>query len=104
MKELERPIDPPQMKASDEMALDVAIFLLAKVSKLHDKAESFFEELTVNQLEDIWTSAEFYLEQLEEMYGKTFAVKDEYNIAKYKVEDIEGWFHEKEDSIKNEDK
>lgn len=100
----EQPIDPPEMKEADETALEIADEVLSKIDKLYDKAETFFEELTVNQIEDILIKAQAHLEILEEIHNEYSIVEDEYHSAQWRVDEIEGWFHEKEDSIKYEDK
>lgn len=100
----ERPIDPPQMSKEHENILDAADELISKIEKLHDKAETFFEELTLSQLEDIFGDAEYYLDEIYNLSTDNFILEDEYNTGKWMVEEIEGWFHEKEESIKLEDK
>jgi mevalonate kinase len=100
----EQPIDPPEMDEKFEQVQDDADELVSKIEKLHDKAETFFEELTVKQLEDMFYDAESYLEELEYLSTDEYNLDDEYNSAKWMVEEIEGWFHEKEEAIKIEDK
>lgn len=100
----ERPIDPPQMSKEHENILDAADELISKIEKLHDKAETFFEELTLSQLEDIFGDVEYYLDELYNLSTDNFILEDEYNAGKWMLEEIEGWVHEKEDSIKDEDK
>lgn len=100
----EQRLDPPEMNEEFEELQDAADKLASKIEKLHDKAESFFEELTVKQLEDMFYDAEYYLEELESLSTDEYNLDDEINTAKWMVEEIEGWFHEKEELIKNEDK
>ena len=100
----EQPIDPPEMKQEDENALEIACEILSKIDKLYDKVETFFEELTVHQIEDILIKAQEYFEELQEIHAEHYIVEEDYQSAQWRVDEIEGWFHEKEDSIKYEDK
>jgi hypothetical protein len=100
----EQRIDPPEIPESNEHALEIADVLLGKIYKLNNKAESFFEELTVSQLENLWADAEYYLDQLKDLYNENYIGEDEYNTGRWMVEEIENWFHEKEEEIKLEDK
>jgi len=100
----EQRLEPQDMSQDNEEALERAAELLSKIYKLHDKAESFFDELILTQLENIFADAEYSLEELESLYNDYEIIEDDYNTAKWMVDDIEGWFHEKEESIKLEDK
>jgi hypothetical protein len=95
-------INPPEMSRADEVALESAEKILAKISELHDFVESYFEEISLHEIEKRLNKAEDYLEDLESLYNETFVVDEEYNSAKWKVEEIEGWLNEKEDLIKTE--
>ena len=99
----EQRLDPPEMDEEYEEILEAAEDIVSKIDKIHDKAESFFEELTVKQLEDMFYDADYYLEQLESLSTDEYNLDDEYNTAKWMVEEIEAWFHEKEESVAHED-
>ena len=95
-------INPPEMSKADEVALESAEKILAKISELHDFVESYFEEISLSQIEKNLYKAEEYLEDLESLYDATYVVQDEYKTGKWMVEEIEGWLHEKEDLINTE--
>jgi hypothetical protein len=98
----EQPIDPPQMSKGDEIALESAEKIVSEINKLYDFVETYFEEISVAQIEKKLYKAEEYLEDLESLYDATYVVQDEYKTGKWMVEEIEGWLHEKEDLIKTE--
>ena len=98
----EQPIDPPQMSKGDEIALESAEKIVSEINKLYDFVETYFEEISVSQIEKKLYKAEEYLEDLESLYDATYVVQDEYKTAKWMVEEIEGWLHEKEDLINTE--
>lgn len=102
--EPEQRLDPPEMDEEFEEIQDAADELVSKIEKLHDKVETFFEELKVKELEDIFYDAEYHLEELESLSTDEYNLDDEYSTAKWMVEEIEGWLHEKEEEIKIEDK
>jgi hypothetical protein len=95
-------INPPEMSRADEVALESAEKILAKISELHDFVESYFDEISLREIEKRLNKAQDYLEDLESLYNDTFVVDEEYNSAKWKVEEIEGWLNEKEELIKTE--
>lgn len=100
----EQRLDPPEMRRDQEDAVERAFKLLEKIEKLHDKAESFFEELTPHKLEDIFADADYTFQELEDLYNEYEIVEDEYRTARWMVDEIEGWYNEKWETIKHEDK
>ena len=57
----ERPLDPPEMRKGDEIALESAEKIVSEINKLYDFVETFFEEITVAQIEKKLYRAEEYL-------------------------------------------
>jgi prefoldin subunit 5 len=98
----EQRIDPPEMSAAQESLLEEADDIVSKIDKLRDKAESFFEELTIFQLEDILGDIEYLKDELESLATDDNILEDEIWSARRAFEDVEGWMHEKEDLIKTE--
>lgn len=91
-------IDPPEMKKADEKALELADDIYHKINKIHDYVESFFDELSIDAIEKKLAKAEYYLEELENLSNERSIVDEDYEKARWLVEDIEGWLHEKEES------
>lgn len=100
----EQRLEPQDMSEDNEKALERASELLAKIYKLHDKAESFFEELLPSQLEDIFADAEYSFEELESLYNDYEIIEDDYQTGKWMVEEIEGWYNEKAEMVEHEDR
>jgi hypothetical protein len=100
--EPEQRIDPPQMSAAQENLIEYANDIVDKIDKLRDKAETFFEELTISQLEDILGDIEYLKDELESLATDDNILEDEIRSARYAYDDVEGWIHEKEDTIKTE--
>jgi hypothetical protein len=98
----EQPIDPPQMSAAQENLIEYANDIVNQIDKLRDKAETFFEELTISQLEDILGDIEYLKDELESLATDDNILEDEIRSARYAYDDVEGWVHEKEDTIKTE--
>jgi prefoldin subunit 5 len=102
MWEPEQQIDPPEMTKRQEYVLETADDIVNQIDKLRDKAETFFEELTISQLEDILGDIEYLKDELESLATDDNILEDEIRSARYAYDDVEGWVHEKEDTIKTE--
>jgi hypothetical protein len=102
MWEPEQQIDPPEMTKRQEYVLETADDIVNQIDKLRDKAETFFEELTISQLEDILGDIEYLKDELESLATDDNILEDEIRSARYAYDDVEGWIHEKEDTIKTE--
>jgi hypothetical protein len=102
MWEPEQQIDPPEMTKRQEYVLETADDIVNQIDKLRDKAETFFEELTISQLEDILGDIEYLKDELESLATDDNILEDEIWSAKCAYDDVEGWIHEKEDTIKTE--
>jgi di/tripeptidase len=100
--EPEQRLDPPEINTVYESVIEEADIIVGKISKLHDKVESFFEELTVRQIEDILYEAKELLDELGYLSSDEYSFDDEYYDGKWRVEEIESWMNEKEDIIKTE--
>ena len=100
--EPEQRLDPPEMGKENEEALELAETLDYKIGKLHQVVEYHFEELSLGQIEDNLFKAGIYFEELESLYNEFPIVEDEYNSAKWMIDELESWFKEKEDLLKTE--
>jgi hypothetical protein len=98
----EQRLDPPEMKKEHEWAQEEADRLVRIISKLHDKVETFFEELPISEMEDILADAQELYDELSDLSSDEYLLEDELSDAKWRVEEIEGWINEKEDTIKKE--
>jgi DNA repair ATPase RecN len=95
----EQQIDPPEMKEVDEKALELAEDIVSKIDKLHNTVQTFFDELTISQIQSILFKAENLLEEIQLIADERNIVDDELSNAVYMVEEIESWLNEKEESI-----
>lgn len=102
MWELEQQIDPPEMTKRQQRIADAAEEIVNQIEKLRDKAESFFDELTISKLEDILYEIESLKEELEDLATDDNILEDEIWSAKCACDDVEGWIQEKEDTLKTE--
>jgi mevalonate kinase len=102
MRDPEQRLDPPEMTRKQEYIMEQSEYILDSIETIHNKAENFFEELTVAQLEKMLYKAEDLLEELQYLEEDDFLLDDEIRQAKSMIEDIESWIHEKEDLIKTE--
>jgi hypothetical protein len=102
MWEPEQQIDPPEMTKRQEYVLETADDIVNKIDKLRSKAETFFEELTISQLENILCDIEELQYELYDLASDDNTLEDDIFSAKCAYEDVEGWMHEKEDTLKTE--
>jgi hypothetical protein len=100
--EPEQRIDPPEISAAQKRIIEDADDIVSKIDKLRDKAESFFEELTISQLENILADIGYLIDELESLATDDNILEDEIWSAKCAYDDVEGWIHEKEDTLKTE--
>jgi uncharacterized protein Yka (UPF0111/DUF47 family) len=100
--EPEQRIDPPEMTKSQQRTADAAEDIVNQIEKLRDKAESFFNELTISKLKNILYEIESLKEELENLATDDNILEDEIWSAKCAYDDVEGWIHEKEDTLKTE--
>jgi hypothetical protein len=98
----EQRLDPPEMTKRQQHVADAAEDIVNQIEKLRDKAETFFEELTISKLEDILYEIESLKEELEDLATDDNILEDEIWSARRAFDDVEGWMHEKEDLIKTE--
>jgi hypothetical protein len=98
----EQRLDPPEMSAAQESLIEYADEIVNKIDKLREKVETFFEELTVYQMEDILGDIEYLKDELESLATDDNILEDEIWSARCAYEDVEGWIKEKEDTIKTE--
>jgi hypothetical protein len=99
----EQRLDPPEPSEEYERLAEEAETIVNRIYRLHDKAESFFEELTVSQLEDIFYNAQELLDELYQLNDEGM-IEDEYGHGLWMVEDIEAWLNEKQEQVNIEDK
>jgi hypothetical protein len=101
--EPEQRLEPKELTSAQEYALEEADTILGKIYKLHEKVETFFEELNVGQVENILSKASSLLEELYSLASNHGdLLEDELRIGDGMFQEIEGWYHEKEDTIKTE--
>jgi hypothetical protein len=100
--EPEQRLDPPEMSKENEWAQEEADRLVRIISKLHDKVETFFEELPISEMEDILTDAEELYEELKDLSSDDYLLEDELSDATWRIDEIEGWIREKEEMLKTE--
>lgn len=98
----EQRIDPPEMTRRQQYVADSAEDIVNKIEKLRDKAESFFDELNISQLEDILYDIEALKDELYDLATDDNILEDEIWSAKCAFDDVEGWIKEKEDKLKTE--
>jgi hypothetical protein len=98
----EQRLDPPEMTKRQQHVADAAEDIVNQIEKLRDKAETFFEELTISQLEDILCDIEELQYELYDLASDDNTLEDDIFSAKCAYEDVEGWMHEKEDTLKTE--
>jgi hypothetical protein len=98
----EQRLDPPEMSKEHEWAIEEADRLVRIIDKLYDKVETFFEELPISEMEDILANAEELYDEIKNLSGEDYFLEDELSSARWRIEEIEGWIKEKEDTLKTE--
>jgi hypothetical protein len=98
----EQRLDPPEASEEHEWTQEEADRLVRIISKLHDKVETFFEELPISEMEDILDDAQSLFDELSDLSSDEYTLEDELSDASWRIEEIEGWIKEKEDTLKTE--